>query len=87
MSSPVEPPEIPECTKKWSDLHDKASVPLEAFIASNRENQKLLQESEQLEANAIDAAVSCYRREAKNQPFFASLVKQAHSMVDRIHPD
>lgn len=86
MASPVKPPEIPECTKKWSEINNKASAPFDAFVASNRKNQKLLEESNRLEAQAIDAAVSCYQQEAKNQPFFASLVKQAQSMVDRIHP-
>jgi hypothetical protein len=60
--------EIPECRKEWETFPKKSSP----------------DESVQYEEQAFEAYRRCYEREAKNQKFFASLEKQAQSIVDRL---
>jgi hypothetical protein len=65
--------EIPECRNEW-----------ERFAKKSSDNQKASDESVQSEERAFEAYHRCYEREAKNQKFFASLEKQAQSIVDRL---
>ncbi len=86
MSSPSreELPEIPECKSRWSESHKKASVALAGYHASNKKNEKLWDEHVRLDKEGLAAYMACYGEKLRNQPVFASLVKQAQSMVDRI---
>ena len=72
VQSPVatEMTEIPECRNEW-----------ERFA---KNNQKASDESVQYEEQGFEAYQRCYDREARNQKFFASLKKQAQSIVDRL---
>src|SRR5262249_31455005 len=63
--------EIPECRNEW-ERFDK------------EKNKKASDESVQYEEQGFEAYHRCYEREAKNQKFFASLKKQAQSIVDRL---
>lgn len=60
--------EIPQCKNEWERFAKKSSP----------------DESLQNEEQAFEAYHRCYEREAKNQKFFASLEKQAQSIVDRL---
>jgi hypothetical protein len=60
--------EIPQCRNEWERLAKKSSS----------------DESIQYEEQAFEAYHRCYEREAKNQKFFASIEKQAQSIVDRL---
>jgi hypothetical protein len=73
VQSPVatEITEIPECRNEW-----------ERF--AKEKNKKASDESVQYEEQGFEAYHRCYEREAKNQKFFASLEKQAQSIVDRL---
>jgi hypothetical protein len=60
--------EIPQCRREW-----------ERF-GKNNASDKSLRDEEQ----AFEAYHRCYEREATNQKFFASIEKQAQSIVDRL---
>ena len=52
--------------------------------ASGLNNEKAFNESVQYEQQGFEAYQRCYDREVRNQKFFASLKKQAQSIVDRL---
>jgi len=60
--------EIPQCRNEWERFAKKSSS----------------DESLQYEEQGFEAYHRCYEREAKNQKFFASIEKQAQSIVDRL---
>ena len=70
VQSPVatEITEIPQCRNEWERFPKKSSS----------------DESLQYEEQAFEVYHRCYEREAKNQKFFASIEKQAQSIVDRL---
>ena len=57
---------------------------MEVYRCSGSDNQKASDESVQYEEQGFEPYHRCYGREAKNQKFFASLKKQAQSVVDRL---
>lgn len=77
MQSPVatEITEIPQCRDEWESFAKKKS---------DSKNQKASDDSVQYEEQGFEAYHRCYEREARNQKFFASLKKQAQSIVDRL---
>jgi hypothetical protein len=75
---------IPECSNEWERFVKKSSDATEVYRSSGSNNQKASDESVQYEEQAFEAYHRCYEREAKNQKFFASLKKQAQSIVDRL---
>jgi hypothetical protein len=76
--------EIPQCRKEWERFATKSSDAMEVYRSSGSNNQKASDESVQYEEQGFEAYHRCYEREAKNQKFFASLEKQAQSIVDRL---
>ena len=76
--------EIPECRNEWERFAKKSSDAMEVSRSSGSKNQKASDESVQYEEQGFEAYHRCYEREAKNQKFFASLEKQAQSIVDRL---
>jgi hypothetical protein len=70
--------EIPQCRSEWERFARKKSE------SSGLTNEKALDEGVQYEQQGFEAYQRCYDREAKNQKFFASLKKQAQSIVDRL---
>jgi len=86
VQSPVatEMTEIPECRNEWERFAKKSSDAKEVYRSSGSNNQKASDESVQYEEQGFEAYRRCYDREAKNQKFFASLKKQAQSIVDRL---
>ena len=76
--------EIPECRNEWESFARKKSDAMEVYRSSGLNNQKPFDESNQYEEQGFEAYQRCYDREAKNQKFFASLKKQAQSIVDRL---
>ncbi len=86
VQSPVatEMTEIPECRNEWERFAKKSSDAMEVYRSSGSNNQKASDESVQYEEQGFEAYQRCYDREAKNQKFFASLKKQAQSIVDRL---
>src|SRR6266480_1664571 len=86
VQSPVatEMTEIPECRNEWERFAKKSSDAMEVYRSSGSNNQKASDESVQYEEQGFEAYHRCYDREAKNQKFFASLKKQAQSIVDRL---
>jgi len=76
--------EIPECRNEWERFAKKSSDAMEVYRSSGSNNQKASDESVQYEEQGFEAYHRCYDREAKNQKFFASLKKQAQSIVDRL---
>jgi hypothetical protein len=76
--------EIPKCRNEWERFAKKNSDAMEVYRSSGSNNQKASDESVQYEEQGFEAYHRCYDREAKNQKFFASLKKQAQSIVDRL---
>jgi len=76
--------EIPQCRNEWERSAKKSSDAMEVYRSSGSNNQKASDESVQYEEQGFEAYHRCYDREAKNQKFFASLKKQAQSIVDRL---
>jgi hypothetical protein len=76
--------EIPQCRDEWERFAKKKSDAVEVYRSSGSNNQKASDESVQYEEQGFEAYHRCYEREAKNQKFFASLEKQAQSIVDRL---
>ena len=76
--------EIPQCRNEWERFAKKSSDAMEVYRSSGLNNQKASDESVQYEEQGFEAYQRCYDREAKNQKFFASLKKQAQSIVDRL---
>jgi hypothetical protein len=76
--------EIPQCRNEWERFAKKRADANELYRSSGLNNQKASDESVQYEQQGFEAYQRCYDREAKNQKFFASLKKQAQSIVDRL---
>ncbi len=76
--------EIPQCRSEWERFARKKSDADEVYRSSGLTNEKAFDEGVQHEQQGFEAYQRCYDREAKNQKFFASLKKQAQSIVDRL---
>ena len=76
--------EIPQCRNEWERFAKKSSDAMEVYRSSGFKNQGASDESVQYEQQGFEAYQRCYDREARNQKFFASLKKQAQSIVDRL---
>ena len=76
--------EIPQCRNEWERFAKKSSDAMEVYRSSGLNNQKAFDESTQYEEQGFEAYQRCYDREARNQKFFASIKKQAQSIVDRL---
>ena len=76
--------EIPQCRNEWERFAKKKADANELYRSSGLNDQKAFDESVQYEQQGFEAYHRCYDREAKNQKFFASLKKQAQSIVDRL---
>ena len=77
--------EIPQCRNEWDRFAKKKADAMEVYRSSGSNNEKAFDESvQQYEQQGFEAYQRCYDREAKNQKFFASLKKQAQSIVDRL---
>jgi hypothetical protein len=76
--------EIPQCRNEWERFAKKSSDAMEVYRSSGLKNQGASDESVQYEEQGFEAYQRCYDREARNQKFFASLKKQAQSIVDRL---
>jgi len=77
--------EIPQCRNEWERFAKKSSDAMEVYRSSGLNNEKAFDERvQQYEQQGFEAYQRCYDREAKNQKFFASLKKQAQSIVDRL---
>ncbi len=81
----VEITEIPQCRNEWDRFAKKKADAMEVYRSSGSNNEKAFDESvHQYEQQGFEAYQRCYDREARNQKFFASLKKQAQSIVDRL---
>ena len=77
--------EIPQCRNEWEKFAKKKADANELYRSSGSNNEKAFDEEvQQYEQQGFEAYQRCYDREAKNQKFFASLKKQAQSIVDRL---
>lgn len=77
--------EIPQCRNEWERFAKKKADANELYRSSGLNNEKAFDEVvQQYEQQGFEAYHRCYDREAKNQKFFASLKKQAQSIVDRL---
>jgi len=77
--------EIPQCRNEWEKFAKKKADANELYRSSGLNNEKAFDEGvQQYEQQGFEAYHRCYDREAKNQKFFASLKKQAQSIVDRL---
>src|SRR6266511_5366923 len=76
--------EIPQCRNEWEKFAKKKADAHQVYESSGLKNEKALDEGVQYEQQGFEAYQRCYEREAKNQKFFASLKKQAQSLVDRL---
>ena len=77
--------EIPQCRNEWEKFAKKKADANELYRSSGLNNEKAFDEGvQQYEQQGFEAYQRCYDREAKNQKFFASLKKQAQSIVDRL---
>jgi hypothetical protein len=77
--------EIPQCRNEWERFAKKKADANELYRSAGLNNPKAFDESvQQYEQQGFEAYQRCYDREAKNQKFFASLKKQAQSIVDRL---
>jgi len=80
----VEISDIPQCRGVWEKINQKSSEALAIYRASQLKNKKAIEDHFRLETEGFEAYQRCFSREAKNQPFFTALIKQAQSIVDRL---
>src|SRR6266498_3127954 len=77
--------EIPQCRNEWEKFAKKKADAMEVYRSSGLNNEKAFDEEvQQYEQQGFEGYQRCYDREARNQKFFASLKKQAQSIVDRL---
>jgi len=77
--------EMPQCRNEWEKFAKKKADAMEVYRSSGLNNEKAFDEEvQQYEQQGFEAYQRCYDREARNQKFFASLKKQAQSIVDRL---
>ena len=79
--------QIPECKDVWEQFEKKASEAFDTYSASQLEDKDALNDSYRYQKEGFKAYRDCFSRKAKLKPFFASLMRQAQSMADRIQRD
>jgi hypothetical protein len=78
--TPVEP--IPACEDARRDFEKKSAAARDAYLAAERKDEKLYERSVLLERDGDAAALRCFAQRAKNEAFYAPLMKQAQELVD-----
>jgi hypothetical protein len=80
----VEITDIVECRREWETFYRKSSTALEIYQKSRLEDENALNDYFRYRDQGFEAFKGCFARMAKEQTFFASLEKQAQSIVDRL---
>jgi hypothetical protein len=76
--------DIPKCVREWEVFEKKSSDSFKAYRASNLKDQTAIDNAHQSAERGFEAYYRCFRREAKNQPFYRQLKRQAQSLVNRL---
>lgn len=76
--------QIPQCRNEWTTFEKKSSQAFDAYRSSHLQNKKAIEDSLRYRQQGFEAYRRCYDREARNQPFFTPLKKQAQSIVSRL---
>lgn len=76
--------DIPKCRAEWEQYDKRRSEALNIYRSSKLQDGKALADSHRNEEQGFEAYHRCFGREARHQPFFAPLTKQAQSVVNRL---
>lgn len=76
--------DIPKCRAEWEQYDKRRSEALEIYRSSKRQDSQALADSHRNEEQGFEAYHRCFGREARHQPFFAPLTKQAQSVANRL---
>ncbi|HKB59505.1 MAG TPA: hypothetical protein VKC56_05595 [Gallionellaceae bacterium] len=96
MSGEVKAPEIPECSKIWKNYDARADRAVGIYRDATS-NGKVIHDAnlenhlraapDRIRENGMAAFESCYRKFVPEPSILTPFLKQAQSMVNRIHPD
>ena len=76
--------DIPQCRTEWEKYDKKSSEAFDIYRSSKLQDEKALADSHRYDEQGFQAYYRCFGREARHQPFFAPLTKQAQSIVNRL---
>lgn len=77
---------IAACKRVWDTYGKKSEKALTAYRDSDLKDEDAFNEHLREENKGFAAYTECYKEKTRNQPFFSALLKQAQSIVDRLHP-
>jgi hypothetical protein len=77
---------IAACEEIWKEYVRKSEEALEAFRESQVENPDESSHFDKIRDQGDAAFHRCYAQRAKDQPFFAALIKEAQALVARLPP-
>jgi hypothetical protein len=75
---------IPACEEIWQEYVRKSEAALEAYQQIPIENQNESSRFDKIRDEGDAAFHRCYAQRAKDQPFFAALVKEVQALVARL---
>lgn len=78
--------EIAACKRVWDAYAKKSEKALTAYRDSDLKDTEAFNEHLREENKGFAAYTECYKEKTRNQPFFSALLKQAQSIVNRLHP-
>jgi hypothetical protein len=76
--------DIPKCRAEWEQYDKRRSEALNIYRSSKLQDSKAFADSLRNEEQGFEAYHRCFGREARHQPFFAPLTKQAQSVANRL---
>lgn len=76
--------DIPKCRAEWEQYDKRRSEAFNVYQSSKLRDSKALADSHRNEEQGFEAYHRCFGSEARHQPFFAPLTKQAQSIVNRL---
>ncbi len=76
--------DIPECRRKWDKFNQKSLKALKIYQSSQLKDKNAINNALQYEEQGFMSYHRCFGREARDQPFFEPLIKQAQSIADRL---
>ncbi len=72
---------FPACNKIWQDAVKKSTALQEKYSASDRKDEKLLNEGEKVQEEGYAASRRCFAEHAKKEKYYPALIKQAQEWI------
>lgn len=75
---------IPACDEIFNAAQTKYDAMVEKYQSAEKKSDKEFEAASRVQEEADTAMRKCYGARAKDQPFFANVVKQAQELVDKL---